>query len=66
MLETLNTSGREKIDRMFKFERNKGYTQNVIVTFQSDAMLSGEQTKKIIDALDEFIEKVKKCVEEER
>jgi len=59
-----NEYGHGKFDKSFNFERKENYLESVTVRVTTDAVLTGEQTGKIKDALDEFVEKLKGIVEE--
>lgn len=63
MAKIVNTYGSEKIERMFNFDRQKGYTEAMKVVVECDAALTAEQTESVVYALDEFVDKVKKIVE---
>ncbi len=64
MAQIHNEFGHGRFDKSFNFERKENYSERMTAKVTTDAVLTGEQTGKIKDALDEFVEKLKRIVEE--
>lgn len=64
MAQIHNEYGHGRFDKSFNFERKENYSESMTAKVTTDAVLTGEQTGKIKDALDEFVEKLKRIVEE--
>lgn len=64
MAKILNEYGHGHEEKSFNFERKENYLETMTVKVESNSMLTGEQTGKIKNALDEFVEKLEKIAEE--